>query len=118
MFVRGHGAKCQRRQFGAAARTTPQLMTTLCDFFHEAAEQSGGERCLVSWSSVDARVVQPYWDYTIDAQVHGKAWADSIVFDDAWWGPADGAGDSHAHHLTARQLKRILYGHPLKTELI
>jgi hypothetical protein len=47
----------------------------------------------LSLQSVDPSVSMVYWDYTIESHHmstttgHINAWYDSIVFDDAWWGP-------------------------------
>ncbi|KAJ8604299.1 hypothetical protein CTAYLR_002527 [Chrysophaeum taylorii] len=46
--------------------------------------------------AIDARVAMPYWEYSLDAELYGLAWQDSIVFDDAWFGEVSPAGPLHA----------------------
>ena len=42
--------------------------------------------------SVDARVTQPYWDYTLDAALLGTDWDSAAVFSNDWFGSAHPGG--------------------------
>ena len=45
--------------------------------------------------SINPRVCQPYWDYTIDALRYGHHWEDSIIWDPTWFGSLSTSNEQH-----------------------
>ena len=71
-----------------------------CDHYHDDAGFLN-HHVGITWAfekalvAVDPRVAAHYWDYTLDANILGKDWRESFVFDDNWFGPANPANDDH-----------------------
>lgn len=71
-----------------------------CDHWHDNAGLMTHHMAFTleleqSLQAIDPRVSVPYWDYSLDAEVYGTDWKDSIVFDETWFGEASPPSPLH-----------------------